>query len=103
MFERVETRLKQRVELLIAETYQKALDSLVQPKIRCLKIQDTGTTGLRDDSWDSLVTQEGAVRKLDSMAGGNYGIGKNAVLNVSDLKTVFYCTRYIGRDSGPKG
>ena len=37
------------------------------------------------------------------MAGGNYGIGKNAVLNVSDLKTVFYGTRYIGRDSGPKG
>ena len=87
----------------IAETYQKALDSLDQPKIRCLKIQDTGTTGLRDDSWDSLVTQEGAVRKLDSMAGGNYGIGKNAVLNVSDLKTVFYGTRYIGRDSGIKG
>ena len=87
----------------IAESYQKALDILDQSQIRCLKIQDTGTTGLKDNLWDSLVTQEGAVNKTGSIAGGNYGIGKNAVLNVSDLNTVFYSTRYIGRDSGSKG
>ena len=87
----------------IAESYQKALDILDQSQIRCLKIQDTGTTGLKDKLWDSLVTQEGAVNKTGSIAGGNYGIGKNAVLNVSDLNTVFYSTRYIGRDSGSKG
>ena len=87
----------------IAESYQKALAILDQPEIRCLKIEDTGTTGLRDKLWDSLVTQEGAVNKSGSTPGGAFGIGKNAVLNVSDLNTVFYSTRYIGRDNGSKG
>lgn len=87
----------------IAESYQRALEALEHGQIRCLMIQDTGTTGLRGDLWDSLVTQEGAVNKLGSTPGGAYGIGKNAVLNVSDLSTVLYSTRYIGRDSGPKG
>jgi hypothetical protein len=49
------------------------------------------------------VREEGAVSKFGDNPGGNYGIGKNAVLNVSDLRTVFYSTRYIGRDSGNKG
>ena len=87
----------------IAESYQRALDALGEPEIRCLKIEDTGTTGLRDKLWDSLVTQEGAVNKFGNISGGAYGIGKNAVLNVSDLNTVFYSTRYIGRDDGIKG
>ena len=87
----------------IAESYQRALDALGAPEIRCLKIEDTGTTGLRGNLWDSLVTQEGAVNKFGNISGGAYGIGKNAVLNVSDLNTVFYSTRYIGRDDGPKG
>ncbi|MCY4578424.1 MAG: hypothetical protein OXD31_05190 [Chloroflexi bacterium] len=85
----------------IAESYQRALDVLSQSEIRCLKIEDSGTTGLKDNLWNSLVTQEGAVNKVGQIAGGAYGIGKNAVLNVSDLNTVFYSTRFIGRD-GPK-
>ena len=88
---------------VIASSYQKALDILDNDEIRCLKIVDTGTTGLKDNLWDSLVTQEGAVNKFGNVSGGAYGIGKNAVLNVSDLNTVFYSTRYIGRDNGPKG
>lgn len=87
----------------IAGSYQKALDILDNDEIRCLKIVDTGTTGLKDNLWDSLVTQEGAVNKFGNISGGAYGIGKNAVLNISDLNTVFYSTRYIGRDDGPKG
>ena len=87
----------------IAESYRRALAVLAEPEVRCLKIEDTGTTGLRDNLWDSLVTQEGAVNKLGSISGGAYGIGKNAVLNVSDINTVFYSTRYIGKDSGSKG
>ena len=86
----------------IAESYQNALDVLGEPEIRCLKIEDTGTTGLRDGLWDSLVAQEGSVNKFGSISGGAYGIGKNAALNVSDLNTVFYSTRYIGKDDGPK-
>ena len=86
----------------IASSYRRALDALSKPKIRCLKIHDTGTTGLKGNLWDSLVTQEGSVNKIGSTPGGAYGIGKNAVLNVSDINTVFYSTRYIGRDSGPR-
>ena len=86
----------------IREVYEQALETLSGDTIRCLKIHDTGTTGLREPNWDALVLKEGAVQKDDGTTspGGSYGIGKNAVLNVSDLMTVFYSTRYI---SGRKG
>ena len=96
-------RAEEKGRTAIAESYQKALETLEYSQVRCLMIQDTGTTGLRGDLWDSLVTQEGAVNKLGSTPGGNYGIGKNAVFNVSDLGTVFYSTRFIGRDNALKG
>lgn len=86
----------------IREVYEQALKTLSGDTIRCLKIHDTGTTGLREANWDALVLKEGAVQKEDGATspGGSYGIGKNAVLNVSDLLTVFYSTRYI---AGRKG
>ena len=96
-------RAKEENRTAITKSYQRALNILNQNQIRCLKIQDTGTTGLKGTLWDSLVTQEGSVNKGSSTPGGAYGIGKNAVLNVSDLNTVFYSTRYIGRDQGTKG
>ena len=80
--------------------YKRALNALGQKTIRCLKAFDSGTVGLGDARWDALVIQEGAVSKLGDSPGGNYGIGKNAALNVSDLQTVFYSTRYI---AGRKG
>ena len=40
--------------------------------------------------------QEGSVQKSSGGApGGSHGAGKNAVLNVSDLRTVFYSTRCL--------
>ena len=79
-----------------AASYRNALKVSRRARIRCLKIQDTGTTGLVGFHWDALVKQEGAVNKgATSAAGGSFGIGKNAVFNVSDLHTVFYCTRYV--------
>ena len=71
-----------------------------QRDIPCLRVQDTGTMGLNDARWKALVLQEGAVSKGGGAPGGSYGIGKNAVLNVSDLQTVFYSTRLI---EGRKG
>ena len=81
----------------IQASFKMALDTLSQDRIRCLKIHDTGTTGLRKANWDALVLQEGAVEKQtkDTAPGGSYGIGKNAVLNISDLMAVFYSTRYV--------
>ena len=84
----------------IRDAYQRALDTLRPRQIRCLKIVDSGTTGLNGAKWDALVFQEGAVQKSGGAPGGSYGIGKNAVFNLSDLQTVFYCTRYL---DGRKG
>lgn len=81
-------------------TYKRALDISRQRTIRCLKAQDMGTIGLDDARWNALVVQEGAVSKTGGAPGGNYGIGKNAALNVSDLQTVFYSTRYIAGRRG---
>lgn len=78
-----------------AASYRNALKVSRRARIRCLKIQDIGTTGLVGSHWDALVRQEGAVNKSAASAGGSFGIGKNAVFNVSDLHVVFYCTRYV--------
>ena len=81
----------------IQASFQQALEKMSADPVRCLKIHDTGTTGLRKPNWDALVLQEGAVEKQTNQTapGGSYGTGKNAVLNVSDLMTVFYSTRYV--------
>ena len=80
--------------------YKRALETIRQKTIRCLKVSDSGTVGLDDVRWNALVAQEGVVSKLGNSPGGNYGIGKNAALNVSDLQTIFYATRYV---AGRKG
>lgn len=85
-------------EAIIA--YTRGLEALEQATVNCLSIIDSGTTGLVDDRWNALVIQEGVVRKNQPNSGGSYGIGKNAVFNVSDLQTVMYSTRYIARRVG---
>ena len=84
----------------LQKVYDTALQTLNQRKIRCLQIVDSGTTGLKDDHWAGLVHREGAVEKSGGAPGGNFGIGKNAVFNVSDLQTVFYSTRYLNGRRG---
>ena len=84
----------------MAEVYADALSVAKQPNTPCLKVQDTGTVGLNDARWKALVVQEGAVSKGGGAPGGSYGIGKNAILNVSDLQAVFYSTRLV---EGRKG
>ena len=69
-------------------------------QIRCLQIVDSGTLGLKGRTWNALVFQEGSVEKPGNAPGGSNGVGKNAVLNVSDLRTVFYCTRYVQAREG---
>ena len=81
----------------VSKMYEKALQTLKPKTIRCLRITDTNTTGLQGTKWDALVIQEGAVQKSSNVGspGGSYGIGKNAVFNVSDIQTVFYSTKYV--------
>ena len=84
----------------MVEVYDNALAVIKRREIPCLKVQDTGTMGLNDARWKALVVQEGGVSKGRGAPGGSYGIGKNAVLNVSDLQAVFYSTRLV---EGRKG
>ena len=78
--------------------YENALKVLNQNEIKVLSITDTNTTGLVNGKWDALIYDEGTSSK-DGMnaAGGSFGIGKNAPYVVSDLKTVCYSTRYLGK------
>ena len=80
--------------------YNRALQAMTTDQIRCLQVLDSGTFGLKGASWNALVTQEGSVHKAGDAPGGSNGIGKNAVFNVSDLRTVFYSTRYLDRKEG---
>lgn len=84
----------------VISQYERALAVLKGDTVRCLQIVDSGTTGLQGKNWKSLVVQQGSVSKLGAAPGGSNGIGKNAVLNLSDLRTVFYSTRYTGNREG---
>ncbi len=84
----------------VAEMYKRALTALEADSISCLRVTDSGTTGLEGQKWNALVRQEGSVQKTTAAHGGSYGIGKNAVLNVSDAKAVIYSTRFVCRRRG---
>lgn len=84
----------------VAEMYKRALAALEADSISCLRVTDSGTTGLEGQKWNALVRQEGSVQKTTAAHGGSYGIGKNAVLNVSDAKAVIYSTRFVCRRRG---
>ena len=80
----------------VQQVYGNALRTLRAKRVRCLRITDSNTTGLSGNKWNALVEREGAVEKAAQGApGGSYGIGKNAVFNVSDIQTVFYSTKYV--------
>ena len=84
----------------IGRFYKKA-DSALRKNIRVLSIVDSGTMGLNSLSrWNALVKQEGAVDKVSQAAGGSFGIGKNAVFNVSAVRTVLYSTYYLAGRRG---
>ncbi len=84
----------------LQEVYAKAVAAAQSDEIRCLRIIDSGTKGSVGANWNALVRQEGSVQKSGDNPGGSYGIGKNAVFNVSSLRTVFYSTRYLNLKEG---
>ena len=83
------------------EFFTNAVGVLKKQDIPCLRITDSGTTGLRGDyrkrkgQWHAITKGAGVSDKSDpTTAGGSYGIGKNAPFTVSALRTVFYSTLY---------
>lgn len=77
--------------------FQSALKLAKQPKITCLRISDTNTTGLLgsdeeyNSPWCNLTKSQGASDKNGSY-GGSFGIGKFAPYACSAFRTVFYST-----------
>ncbi len=79
--------------------FQRALQVASQQEIPVLSVEDFGTTGLvgpalPGNPFFALVKSSGVSQKPMDDAGGSFGIGKNAVFAVSDLRTVFYSTLY---------
>jgi hypothetical protein len=72
---------------------------LANQKIIALKISDENTKGLdgnddeRDKPWYGLVRSRGVSNKLEKDSGGSFGIGKDAPLAGSALRTVLYSTK----------
>lgn len=80
----------------IRDSFEKSLNILNEETIEVLQISDSNTLGLSDPenntkkgSFNALVKANGKSNK-PSNAGGSFGIGKNVVYTVSDLKTVYF-------------
>lgn len=80
--------------------FQRAMELLQSPTIKILRISDYNTTGLtgsrqeRDSNWLNLIKSAGVSSKV-ALAGGSFGIGKNAPFACSELRTVFYGTKDV--------
>lgn len=72
--------------------FEDAAALLHEETVPFLGISDGNTTGLGEKQWKALVKMQGDSAKRDSVAGGVFGIGKNAPFAVSPLRTVCYWT-----------
>ena len=81
------------------ESFKNAQDLLLRNEMTALAITDTGTTGLVGNTWKALIHSEGVTSKSGRASGGSFGIGKNATYLTSDIRTVFYYTKYTAEKS----
>jgi hypothetical protein len=76
--------------------FKKAHEAIKGDKIPFLVYSDYNTKGLEgkdndsNQSFSACVLSEGISAKEDKSAGGSFGIGKNAIYGISNLRTVFY-------------
>ncbi|WP_423161893.1 hypothetical protein [Stenotrophomonas geniculata] len=81
------------------EFFTRAAVLVEQKTLPVLLVEDYGTTGLlgpavEGSPFHALVKSSGVSQKNVADAGGSFGIGKNAAFAISNLRTVFYSTRY---------
>lgn len=87
---------------------ENAMDIINSDSIRCLRISDYNTTGLRgsdqlkNTDWDDLIKAAGSSDK-NVTAGGSFGIGKFAPFACSELRTVFYSTIDLDEKQATQG
>lgn len=78
-----------------ADWIANGIEILKSDQISCLKIIETGTTGLTEEHWEALIEMEGGAYKNIDNPGGSFGIGKTAVFALSELRSVIYSTLYV--------
>jgi hypothetical protein len=89
--------------------FETALRSVRTDTVDVLKISDKGTTGLdgddddRDGRWFGLVKSRGVSNQKDASSGGAFGIGKDAPLAGSAVRTVVYATRTVAGEIALQG
>jgi hypothetical protein len=89
--------------------FDAALHSIRGTTIDLLKISDKGTTGLdgddhdRDGRWFGLVKSRGVSNQKEVSSGGAFGIGKDAPLAGSAVRTVLYSTRTLAGEVALQG
>jgi hypothetical protein len=89
--------------------FDTALHSIEGKSIDVLKISDAGTTGLdgddhdREGRWFGLVKSRGVSNQKDVGSGGSFGIGKDAPLAGSAVRTVLYLTRTVSGEVAFQG
>ena len=76
--------------------FKNAKHILDQDQIPVLVISDRNTTGANKSKFHALTKSTGISEKEGADSGGSFGIGKHAAFAVSDLRTVFYATRFKG-------
>lgn len=89
--------------------FEQAIEAASQLTIDCLRISDSNTTGLDggDDDlegrWFGLVKSRGVSNQKESGSGGAFGIGKDAPLAGSLVRTVLYSTRTLAGNVALQG
>jgi len=87
------------------EFFDNALDVIRKEHIPVLEIADYNTKGLvgppdqEGTPFNALVKSSGVSDKDKDDSGGSFGIGKNASFAVSDLRTIFYTTKWRDPDT----
>lgn len=94
------------------DIYQNMLKEIKKKKIKCLRISDFNTTGLRgienqssleDNQFLALTKGTGISKKKSGISGGSKGVGKYAAYGTSMFSLIFYSTKTIDGYEGSIG
>lgn len=91
------------------EFFRRAGQHAARDNLFLLKISDFGTTGVpgndedNNQPWFGLVRSRGVSIKADEDSGGAFGIGKDAPLAASALRTVLYSSRTLNDEVAFQG
>lgn len=91
--------------------YRNMLEEISKNTIRCLRISDFNTTGLKgierntneDNQFLALTKGTGISKKKPGISGGSKGVGKYAAYGTSRFSLIFYSTKTVDGHEGSIG